>query len=129
MKHENLLSNFTLGCDPVDIETDSKTFLMLKSRQYGHSDRVMAFAMAQMAKENDERLQMILTHYKMLLSEIYLDKKIDAIQHKRIESLLDSDDKENVKLGTTLIQQKSGRRIEIAVDQQSRKATTREVKI
>jgi hypothetical protein len=111
----------------MEAEKQGKTLTMIKSRQVGQSLAHNQF-LNMMDSQAEKDAKMVLEHFKKLLSDIYLEGKIDASQHAKIEVLLDSKDYENQKLGVKLIEQKSGKTIELVhqdMGNETRETTTR----
>lgn len=66
-----------------------------------------------MEVQAEKDAKMIMEHFKMLLMETYLEGGFDAKQHTRLEQLLNSSEADNQKLAIKLIEEKSGKTVEL----------------
>lgn len=113
-KLNNRLEQYIAGCDPVEIDLDSKSFHILKARQHGQgADMVVAMTMALMGRQKKEEDEKILESLLELLMDLYLKEKIFADEYTKIERLLHSKDEENKVLGIKILEAKYNGRFKL----------------
>lgn len=108
MKHRDLTTNYIQQF--MEAQKRGKDVIIMKSRQIGRSYASFLGALEAQAERDTK---MIIEHFKMLLMETYLEGGFDAKQHARLEQLLNSSEADNQKLAIKLIEQQSGKTVEL----------------
>lgn len=118
MKQRDLLTNYIQQF--MEAQKQGQDMILIKARQTGSN---FALHLSMMQAQVEKEAKMIIEDFKMLLMETYLEGGFDAKQHARLEQLLNSSEVDNQKLAVKLIEQESGKTIEIqkCLDNSTRK--------